>query len=82
MRRSLAEAYVSLDYCVENHILEVFAKFAQYLIVHLGPAVEHGYHESFDREFRIRTVLHETDGLEQLSESFEGEEFRLYRNYD
>ena len=48
----------------------------------LGPSVEHGDYESFDRKFRIDLVLHEPDGLQQLPEAFEGEELRLDRDHD
>ena len=82
MRRSFAQSYVSLYYGLEYHASEMFLEFFQYLVVDRGPSVEHGHDEAFYGKFRIYTLLHQPDCLEQLSKSLKGEELRLDRNDD
>ena len=79
--RCLAQSYVPLYDGVEHHVLEMLLELGHDLGVNLGPAVEHRHHESLNREGRIDVVLHQPDGLEQLAQSLESEEFRLYRDY-
>lgn len=87
MGRSLAEADVPLDYRAENQILEMVLKFSYNLGVDAGAAVEHRDDKAFYCKGGVHSgtvlfaALDDTDGLEQLSEPFEGEEFGLDRNH-
>ena len=82
VRRCFAESYVSLDYGVEYHFVEMFPQFPEYLVVYLCPAIEHGHHKTFYSEALVGTCLHKTDCLKELPQTFQSEEFRLYRNHD
>ena len=82
MRWGFAQAYVPLNDGLEYHVLEVVAQLAHHLCVHSGPSVEHSNDKAFDGETTVDSVLYDLDGLEELAEAFQGEEFRLDRDDD
>ena len=81
MGRSLAQTDIPLDYRIEHHILEMFLQLVQHLGMHLRAAIEHRHHETFYGQCRIHAVLHETNRLEQFSETPQSEKLRLHRNH-
>ena len=60
----------------------MFLQFVHDLGVHLRPSVEHGDKEAFDRQVRVDSALDQPDCLQQLAETFESEEFGLYRTIE
>ena len=75
-----AQPRVSLDYGIENHVLEVCFYFFNYLVGETKPAVVHREQESLYLQFRILPGLNNLNGIEQFSQAFQCEIFTLHRD--
>ena len=62
-------------------------KLLQHLIMHFCSSVKHGYYEAFDCKVRVWSGLYESDGLQELSKTFNDlervwEEYNVYEKQD
>ena len=80
MTWGFAELYIALDDCLEDQFAEVSLDFFVDLVGEAKSAIVHSQQETFDFEARIHASLDYLDGVEQLTDAFEGEVLAL--NWD
>lgn len=75
-----AQSDIPLYDRVEDHVPEMVAYILHYLVGQSQASVEHREEETFDLQGRVEPGLYKLDGIEQLAQSFQREEFCLHRN--
>src|ERR1700741_389124 len=61
---AFAHAHIASNECAKNFVGKGFATFFQHLMRESISAVEHGDHDSFDKQTRIEFLMNKADGLE------------------
>lgn len=82
VRGSLAEADITLDHGMEDHITEVLANLVHNLVCVAESGVVHSKEETLNRELRVESVLDDHDSVEEFCDAVESEVLALDRDYD
>ena len=80
--RSLTQLDIALDDGLEDQVLEVLLDLLIDLIVEPSTAIVHSHQEAFDLQPCIETLADDTDGIQELRDTLEGEVLALHGDQD
>ena len=80
--RTFAELHVSLNHRLEDQLLEVPLHLVVNLVSQTQTTVVHRQEKTFDFQLRVQFALNNLDGVEQFTDTFQGEIFTLHGNDD